>query len=603
MYLKLISIVMLIALTSASAFSQKVRRADTTFQNKKNSVKAAADKVEGSLYLEKSDAELAVYYEELALELLNNGDTVKAEEYYDKALLYYHKTQNNVKEAELQRKLAMIQEDQKRYFDAVSNYSAASSNSVNKKMKVANSNDAQRLMNNNNPQKQLDFSKQNALIFRSEKVSDPGEISRAYMQMAGANNQLADTVQAIENLNIALSASQDIPIENKAQIVNSLSDIYVSQNMYDKAIDLQKNIIVESEKVNNDAAKAKQMQQLADIYFIKGNKQEGYEILLEAYYSAVKNGNLSIAKTCLSNLTEKYKQQHDNEQALKLYSDFIQNLDSIISRDSTIVNIKLFQLSESKIAKLEKEKQLREELISKKNRYNIMLSVFVILLIIMLLLIFFAWKSIKKQNKRIALQSMRREMNPHFIFNSLNSVNQFIANKNELQANKYLTSYSTLMREFMENSNNDFISLGAELQQIRKYLELEKLRFGEKFDYQIIIDENLDVDAEKVPNMIIQPNLENAIWHGLRYRDLKGSLVLKIEKNKERLQIIVEDDGIGLTKSKEIKTPNQLLNKSRGLNNILERIELLNDIYKSNIQFSIQEKTNGENGVIVKILI
>lgn len=603
MHLKLISVVILIIITSTASFSQKVSRADTVYQNKKTSVRVAADKVEGSLYSEKSDAELAVYYEDLARELLNNGDTVKAEEYYGKALVYYQKTQNNKKEAELQRKLAMLQEDQKRYIDAVSNYSAASSNSVSRKMQIANSNDAQRLMNSNNPQKQLDLSKQNALIFKSEKVSDPGEISRAYMQMAGSNNQLSDTVQAIENLNFALSASQDIPIEKKAQIVNSLSDIYVSQNMFDKAIDLQKNIIVESEKVNNDAAKAKQMQQLADIYFIKGSKQEGYEILLEAYYSAVKNGNLSIAKTCLADLTEKYKQQNDNEKAIELYSDFVQNLDSIINRDSSIVNIKLFQLSESKIAKLEKEKQLREELISKKNRYNIMLSVFIILLIIMLLLIFFAWKSIKKQNKRIALQSMRREMNPHFIFNSLNSVNQFIANKNELQANKYLTSYSTLMREFMENSNNDFISLRAELQQIRKYLELEKLRFGEKFDYDIIVDENLDVDAEKVPNMIIQPNLENAIWHGLRYRDLKGSLVLKIEKNKERLQIIIEDDGIGLTKSKEMKTPNQLLNKSRGLNNILERIELLNDIYKSDIQFSIQEKTKGESGVVVKILV
>src|SRR5690606_8044406 len=133
---------------------------------------------------------------------------------------------------------------------------------------------------------------------------------------------------------------------------------------------------------------------------------------------------------------------------------------------------------------------------------------------------------IKTKNKEIALQSLRREMNPHFIFNSLNSVNHFIAQNNELEANKFLTSYSNLMRNTMENSNKDFVTLSNEISNLKKYLELEHLRFRDKFDYKISVDDNLDPDSTWLPNMIIQPHLENAIWHGLRYKEQKGLLTL-----------------------------------------------------------------------------
>ena len=219
----------------------------------------------------------------------------------------------------------------------------------------------------------------------------------------------------------------------------------------------------------------------------------------------------------------------------------------------------------------------------------------------MLLLIVKALFSIRKRNKQIALQSLRREMNPHFIFNSLNSVNQFIANNNEREANKYLTSYSNLMRNIMENSNKDYVTLSVEIDQLKKYLELEKLRFSDKFEYQIEIDPQLNADTVMVPNMIIQPNLENAIWHGLRYKNSSGLLKLKFHKNGNKSAVTIEDNGIGLTESKKIKTKNQMLHESLGLKNVQERIRLLNDIYKSDIRFDIKEKTGAETGVLVQI--
>jgi two-component system, sensor histidine kinase YesM len=209
--------------------------------------------------------------------------------------------------------------------------------------------------------------------------------------------------------------------------------------------------------------------------------------------------------------------------------------------------------------------------------------------------------SIKTKNKEIALQSLRREMNPHFIFNSLNSVNQFISQNKELEANKYLTSYSNLMRNMMENSNKDFVTLSNEIEQLKKYLDLEHLRFQDKFDYQIIADDNLDIETTFVPNMIVQPHLENAIWHGLRYRETKGTLLLKFTLKKGKIGVIIDDNGIGLTKSQELKTRNQKVHQSRGLTNTKERITLLNELYKTNITFNISEKITPETGTIVEI--
>jgi len=270
----------------------------------------------------------------------------------------------------------------------------------------------------------------------------------------------------------------------------------------------------------------------------------------------------------------------------------------MVQADSTLVDSKIFQVTEEKIRQLEKERALKDELITKKNKFNYVLIGSVILMLILLGLIAKALFFIKTKNKKIALQSLRREMNPHFIFNSLNSVNQFIAQNNELEANKYLTSYSNLMRNMMETSNKDFISLSNELEQIKKYLDLEHLRFQDKFEYELEVDEQLDVDVILVPNMLIQPHLENAIWHGLRYRETKGKLIVTFAEENQLIKVSIEDDGIGVEKSRELKTQNQKVHESRGLNNAEERINLLNDLYHQQISYTISSGSDGKGTIV-----
>ena len=166
----------------------------------------------------------------------------------------------------------------------------------------------------------------------------------------------------------------------------------------------------------------------------------------------------------------------------------------------------------------------------------------------------------------LALKSLRSQMNPHFIFNALNSVNSFIAKNDERSANRYLSDFSMLMRAVLENSEEDFIPLSKELELLELYVKLEHSRFSEKFDYHIQVDEQLNREAFLIPPMLLQPFVENAIWHGLRYKENKGSLEITFNQmDADHLQISITDDGIGRKQSAELKTRHQKNQNSKGL--------------------------------------
>ena len=216
---------------------------------------------------------------------------------------------------------------------------------------------------------------------------------------------------------------------------------------------------------------------------------------------------------------------------------------------------------------------------------------------------FFFYRSNQQQklaNNLLALKSLRSQMNPHFIFNALNSVNNYIAKNDERSANRYLSDFSTLMRAVLENSEEDFIPLSKELELLELYMKLEHSRFPDKFDYQLNIDESVDIDSFQIPPMLLQPYIENAIWHGLRYKDKKGFLHINVVKSDQNaINIIIEDNGIGRKKSAELKTKNQKKQKSKGMGNISKRIAILNDMYKDKVDVAISDLEKDGNGTKV----
>jgi len=206
-------------------------------------------------------------------------------------------------------------------------------------------------------------------------------------------------------------------------------------------------------------------------------------------------------------------------------------------------------------------------------------------------------------NQQLALRSLRSQMNPHFIFNALNSVNSFISLSDERSANKFLSEFSKLMRTVMENSEHDLISLAKELEILRIYLELEHFRFKDKFSYQLNLPEGIDEEAYELPPMLIQPYIENAIWHGLRYKEELGELSVSFSEEGGKLKVQIRDNGIGRAKSLEIKTKNQLKTKSTAMKNIGERIRIFNDLHKMKIEVEVKDVNADGSGTLVELII
>jgi LytS/YehU family sensor histidine kinase len=220
-------------------------------------------------------------------------------------------------------------------------------------------------------------------------------------------------------------------------------------------------------------------------------------------------------------------------------------------------------------------------------------------LLLLLITGFLMYKYIKQQrlaNNLLALKSLRSQMNPHFIFNALNSVNSFIATNDERTANKYLSDFSQLMRAVLENSEEDFIPLKKEIELLRLYTKLEHFRFQDKFDYSIDVDDTINVDEFQIPPMLLQPYIENAVWHGLRYKKEKGHLNISIKpKSKDEITITILDDGIGRARSKQMKTENQKKQNSKGMNNIKKRVAILNEMYKDKVDVTIEDYQQSED--------
>ncbi len=565
---------------------------------KKISKKEAAVNVTKSLENKKSHRQVADDYILLAQELASQKDYAKAEVYFLQAANLYNQDKIKEKQAFAYRELAKTQELQQRFEASIKSYELAAKTTTRKEFTQINTNDANRLKSRNSLAAQSEYIESN--IYLNTATQNKKDAALAYQQMAQVKLEMDDKDAAIQELESALDLMQETS-EESTQIKEEIAKVYAADKQYDKAISINRSLVEDAQNTANPAKEVNQLQKLSKTYFEAKDVEKGISSLKQAYEIALQNNQTLEAKNILLHLTRFYKDKKQSNKAIEIYQDFVTRLDTLIKGDSTLVDEKIFQLHEDKIAQLEKERALKDELIVKKNIYNNMLSGFLILALAFVAIIAKSLYSINKKNKKIALQSLRREMNPHFIFNSLNSVNQFIAENNELEANKYLTSYSGLMRNIMENSNKDFISLTTEIDQLRKYLELEHLRFQDKFTYDIIINETLDADNLYIPNMLIQPQLENAIWHGLRYKETKGYLNLTIEPEEGRIITKIDDNGIGLANSKELKTAHQKQHNSRGLSNTRERIELLNTLYHLDISMKITDKPKEDSGVIVTL--
>ena len=199
----------------------------------------------------------------------------------------------------------------------------------------------------------------------------------------------------------------------------------------------------------------------------------------------------------------------------------------------------------------------------------------------------------KVEMSKIELKAMRSQMNPHFIFNSLNSIQHYIIHNKSDEATKYLSKFARLIRMILNNSDKPTVTVGEDIDTLRLYMELEQMRFEDKFEYDIVVDKSVDPDYDIMPPLLMQPYVENAILHGLNPKPEKGKLIIHIYSENNFLICTITDNGIGREKSSEIKRTMPTKNhKSIGMKITEERLKILNEINASKLSVTITDLKN-----------
>ncbi|MCZ4319238.1 histidine kinase [Aequorivita viscosa] len=457
-----------------------------------------------------------------------------------------------------------------------------------------------------NYQRGLDVAKENSITSKITNLNS--KIGEAYAK-SGALNE-AETY--FDNaLKLAKKENKERAVSEK----NKVADFYNQNREYKKEIELREETLQELKTlgegvaVENEALTSqRQNYKIANAFVAQEKYREAIPYLEKSIAEAIKAEDLVVQKDAVRKLSEIYRDIGEFNKATESYQRYVEVVDELyVKKEQEISQAARFSKEitqkQNRIISLENDRKLNEsryklaienqELIERNSQ--IQKWVIISLGIIVLLLVFAAYsqyKNVKQQkfaNNLLALKSLRSQMNPHFIFNALNSVNSFIAVNDERAANKYLTDFSLLMRSVLENSEEDFIPLEKEIELLELYTKLEHFRFKDKFEYKLSVDENINLNDFVIPPMLLQPYVENAVWHGLRYKEEKGLLEINFKSiDSKTVKITIVDNGIGREKSKEFKTENQKKQKSKGMGNTQRRIGILNKMYKDKIAVNVE---------------
>lgn len=435
---------------------------------------------------------------------------------------------------------------------------------------------------------------------------NPDDLTRVKIQNQKAKifAKTNDLEKATDLYQSSQNTLRSNPGANRAKEEKSLEsakediiDVMREQKRYDDEIEFRNQSIEYNLESNNLKGATKDKVELGKALAARGETTTALKELEEAARIADTIGSPKDQAKAFLALADLYTKNNRTDRALDAYKRYSAAVIKTEEQNETRLTEKSDLLKKQKdIEEVTKYLEIgrRDETIQQATVYRQQLTIYGLTTILFILIItsYFIYRNArasKTANQLLALKSLRSQMNPHFIFNALNSVNHFIAQNDERTANRFLSEFSMLMRSVLENSQEDFIPLLKEHEIISLYLKLEHYRFRDKFEYEIKIDDAVNMEAIEIPPMLIQPYIENAVWHGLRYKNSKGHLSLQIKNNAHGLLVEITDDGIGRKKSIELKTENQKKHSSTGLKNIQDRLSIINNVYKMNYYVTVED--------------
>ena len=393
-------------------------------------------------------------------------------------------------------------------------------------------------------------------------------------------------------------------------------EYYLFRDEYATALPYFQRSLAYQRQMNDNNQIMRCLQDIAKTYYGLGQDADAFRYAREGLHLAMKAKARQNVRDGCRQLYLLYDREGKTDSAYAYFKRYIVLKDSVLS-DWTKGEFASFGY-EQQIKLLNKEKELsavclREEMLTK----NLLLAgIFVLLLLGGVYVWIVRLKrrneehrrkraeddleiqrlegerskaALQQRAKELEVQALRSQMNPHFIFNCLNAINRFILGHETEAASDYLTKFSRLMRMIMNHSRHSYISLAEEIEMLQIYLEMERLRFKDAFDYRIDVDQDLDTDEVRIPPLLIQPFVENAVWHGLMHKEERGTLLIRIRVDGDMLTCVVRDNGIGRKSAGMLKSKSAEKHKSMGLQITAERMALLTGPGESQPFFQIDD--------------
>ena len=405
---------------------------------------------------------------------------------------------------------------------------------------------------------------------------------------------------------------------DKPGIADSYSNIgllYVAQGNYQEAL---KNCLA-SLKINEEMEDRERIAECYNVLgnlYIKLNKPfEAKKYLDNALSFNKEMGIREGIRDAYNSLAELDSSQSNFKSAYQNHKMYILYRDSLINKENAekIVRLQMQYEFDKKEAATELEQQKAIE--ATKNRSNVVMMISAILIISSLFIILLIrQRNLKKRAvekarashkmAELELQSLRTQLNPHFMFNSLNAIQELIVMEENELSQSYLERFARLLRMLLENADQPFISLKKEIDFLKLYLSLESLRIPD-LQYSIEADPMLDTEKTMIPNMMLQPYIENALWHGLQNKQGEKKLELNIYRQNELLRYEIKDNGVGRKKAAELKTLYRKEHHSKGMELLSKRFSLLSKEYGEDIQTKVTDviENSGVAGTLVEITV
>lgn len=427
-----------------------------------------------------------------------------------------------------------------------------------------------------------DFNKAIEYLQKTEKIQQKENqkeaISVTYNNIAVLYKNMMDLESAMDYNNRSLAINKELnDIPSIAKSYNNIGQVHELYGNTDSAIILYQNAIELNRisQIHNTTP----LRNLCKIYLA----QKKYTSVIELGEEAIKiESNKNHLFEIYSSLIKATQAQEE------LNSVYSKKLDSIRSEQVKAENAEKLKMIENQYSASISEQELKQT--KQNNKKNRLLFLSILLLIIIVAILFYLKNKntqlkLAQEKLRLEQKVLRSQMNPHFIFNALTAIQNSLMDNEPLKSASYLSQFAKLIRQNFDFINKQFIPLADEIDSLTNYMETQKLRFGDKFDYRFDIDDSLDLSSEKIPPLLIQPFIENAIEHGFKNKKEKGVITIQIKDQISKIHYTITDNGMGFD-------VNQKTKEEHALDVFRKRMKLIGEGEKE-VTFKMESNENG----------